>query len=157
MIDGKWNEHVIYSEPLVKNEVRKKMIHIWMSKTKSMNIKAENDFEVQLIVLLIGILNPMSCFYKNLFGWFRMVIAWHSKPLGKRLLIWVPVWKSPVLKIVITLFVYSPSLWQLDINVDLLNIYLAILSILLILYVMYPFQYWKDILISLDYIAMFAV
>lgn len=74
MRDGKWNEHVIYSEPLVKNEVRKKMIHIWMSKTKSMNIKAENDFEVQLIVLLIGILNPMSCFYKNLFGWFRLEI-----------------------------------------------------------------------------------
>lgn len=155
---GKWNEHVIYSEPLVKSKVRKKMIHIWKRKTKSMNIKTENDFEVQLIVLLIGILNPMSCSYKNLFIWFCMVIAWHSKPLGKRLLIWVPVWKSPVLKIVVTLFVYSPSLWQLGINVDMLNIYLAVLWILLILYVMYPFQYWKDILLlSLDYIAMFAV
>lgn len=58
----------------------------------------------------------------------------------------------------ITLFVYSPSWRQLDINVDMLNIHMALLPILLTLYVMYPFWYWKDILlIVLDYIATFAV
>ena len=87
-----------------------------------------------------------------------MTIAWHSKLLGKRLLVWIPAWKSPVLKMFITLFVYSPLQWQLDINVDMPNIYMALLPILLTLHVMYPFQYWKDILlILLDYIAMFSV
>lgn len=70
-----------------------------------------------------------------------MLIGWHSEPLGKRLC----AWKSPVVKIFVALFVYSPQ-WQLNINVDMLNIYKALLSVLLILYVMRPFQYLKDIL-----------
>lgn len=56
------------------------------------------------------------------------------------------------------LFVYSPLRWQLGVNADVLGIRVALLSILLMLYMMCPFQYWKDILlISLGYIAMFAV
>jgi len=58
----------------------------------------------------------------------------------------------------ITLFVCAPSWWQLEIIVDVLYIYMALLLILLILGVMHPFQYWKGIiLISLGCIAMFAV
>lgn len=69
-----------------------------------------------------------------------MLISWHSEPLGKRLC----AWKSPALTMFLALFVYCPQ-WQLNISVDVLNIYKALLSVVLLLYVMCPFQYLKDI------------